>query len=154
MRRDSSKNSYLVCKASQTHANFLVYKGLVVTFPLYTYRDIQSSSFNSEYRRRWENTASILPRMLVRTQTQTQTQCRFFPPLIETRNQASVVQMTDNASHWINLYPLDSAIGFPNHPPSLSGFDRLPWPVNSAIQLLPNSWGQRSVWDRSHVNSE
>ena len=56
--------------------------------------------------------------MLVRTQTQTQTQtqCRFFPPLIETRNQAPVVQMTDNAIHWINLYPLDSAIGFPNHP--------------------------------------
>ena len=129
-----------------------------MTFPLYTYRDIQSSSLNAEYRRRWENTASILPQMLVRTQTQTQTQtqCRFFPPLIETRNQAPVVQMTDNAIHWINLYPLDSAIGFPNHPldSDLSGFDRFPWPVNSAIQLLPNSWGQRSVWDRSHVNSE
>ena len=127
-------------------------------FPLYTYRDIQSSSLNAEYRRRWENTASILPQMLIRTQTQTQTQtqCRFFPPLIETRNQAPVVQMADNAIHWINLYPLDSAVGFPNHPldSDLSGFERLPWPVNSAIQLLPNNWGQRSVWDRSHVNSE
>ena len=86
----------------------------------------------------------------------TKTQCRFFPSLIETRNQAPVVQMADNAIHWINLYPLDSAIGFPNHPldSDLSGFDRLPWPVDSAIQLLPNNWGQRSVWDRSHVNSE
>ena len=67
----------------------------------------------------------------------------------------SVVQMADNAIHWINLYPLDSAVGFPNHPldSDLSGFERLPWPVNSAIQLLPNNWGQRSVWDRSHVNS-
>ena len=122
-----------------------------MTFPLVTY-EIQSSSLNSEYRRRWENRASILPQMLVRTKTQ----CRFFPSLIETRNQAPVVQMADNAIHWINLYPLDSAIGFPNHPldSDLSGFDRLPWPVNSAIQLLPNSWGQRSVWDRSHVNSE
>ena len=95
---------------------------------------------------------SILPQMLVRTQAQG----RFFPSLIETRNQAPLVQMADNAIHWINLYPLDSAIGFPNHPLSseLSGFDRLPWPVDSAIQLLPNNRGQRSVWDRSHVNSE
>ena len=122
-----------------------------MTFPLDTY-DIQSSSLNSEYRRRWENRASSLPQMLVRTKTQ----CRFFPSLIKTRNQAPVVQMADNAIHWINLYPLDSAIGFPNHPldSDLSGFDRLPWPVDSAIQLLPNNWGQRSVWDRSHVNSE
>ena len=30
---------------------------------------------------------------------------------------ASVVQKVDNAIHWINLYPLDSAIRFPNtHP--------------------------------------
>ena len=122
-----------------------------MTFPLDTY-EIQSSSLNSEYRRRWENRASILPQMLVRTKTQ----CRFFPSLIETRNQAPVVQMTDNAIHWINLYPLDSAIGFPNHAldSDLSGFDRLPWPVNRAIQLLPNNWGQRSVWERSHVNSD
>ena len=122
-----------------------------MTFPLDTY-DIQSSSLNSEYWRRWENRASSLPQMLVRTKTQ----CRFFPSLIETRNQAPVVQMADNAIHWINLYPLDSAIGFPNHPlnSELSGFDRLPWPVDSAIQLLPNNRGQRSVWDRSHVNSD
>ena len=95
---------------------------------------------------------SILPQMLVRTQAQG----RFFPSLIETRNQAPLVQMADNAIHWINLYPLDCAIGFPNHPlnSELSGFDRLSWPVDSAIQLLPNNRGQRSVWDRSHVNSE
>ena len=95
---------------------------------------------------------SILPQMIVRTQAQG----RFFPSLIETRNQAPLVQMADNAIHWINLYPLDSVIGFPNHPLSseLSGFDRLPWPVDSAIQLLPNNRGQRSVWDRSHVNSD
>ena len=95
---------------------------------------------------------SILPQMLVHTQAQG----RFFPSLIETRNQAPLVQMADNAIHWINLYPLDSAIGFPNHPlhSELSGFDRLPWPVDSAIQLLPNNRGQRSVSDRSHLNSE
>ena len=95
---------------------------------------------------------SILPQMLVRTQAQG----RFFPSLIKTRNQAPVDQMADNAIHWINLYPLDSAIGFPNHPldSDLSGFDRLPWPVDSVIQLLPNNWGQRSVWDRLHENSE
>ena len=27
---------------------------------------------------------------------------------------APVVRMVDNAIHWINLYPLDSAIGLPN----------------------------------------
>ena len=90
--------------------------------------------------------------MLVRTQAQG----RFFPSLIETRNQAPVVQMADNAIHCINLYLLDSAVGVPNHllDSDLSGFDRLPWPVESAIQLLPNNWGQRSVSNRSHVNSE
>ena len=95
---------------------------------------------------------SILPQMLVRTHAQ----CRFFPSLIETRNQAPVVQMADNAIHWINLYLLYSAIGFPNHPLD-SGYPvsvQLPWPVDSAISLLPSNWGQRSVWDRSHVNSE
>ena len=51
--------------------------------------------------------------MLVRTQSQ----CRFFPTLIETRNQAPVVQRADNATIcWINLRPLDSKNGFPNHP--------------------------------------
>ena len=28
--------------------------------------------------------------------------------------QAPVVQKADNAIHWINLYPLGKAIGFPN----------------------------------------
>ena len=56
---------------------------------------------------------SVLPQMLVRTQSQ----CRFFPTLIETRNQAPVVQRADNATiRWINLRPLDSKNGFPNHP--------------------------------------
>ena len=35
----------------------------------------------------------------------------------QTGNQLSgwlVVQKVDNATYWINLYPLDSAIGFPN----------------------------------------
>ena len=27
--------------------------------------------------------------------------------------QAPVVQKVDNSIHWINLYPLDSAVGFP-----------------------------------------
>ena len=29
-------------------------------------------------------------------------------------HQAPVVQKVDNAIHWINLYPLDSAIGLPD----------------------------------------
>ena len=28
--------------------------------------------------------------------------------------QVSVVHKVENAIHWINLYPVDSAIGFPN----------------------------------------
>ena len=77
--------------------------------------------------------------MLARTQAQG----RFFPSLIETRNQALLVQMADNAIHWINLYPLDSAIGFPNHPlnSELSGFDRLPWPVDSAMAAFAEQQG-------------
>ena len=30
------------------------------------------------------------------------------------KNLAPVVQKVDNAIHWINHYPLDSAIGFPD----------------------------------------
>ena len=30
---------------------------------------------------------------------------------------APVVQNVDNAIHWINVYPLNSAIGFPNSHP-------------------------------------
>ena len=37
--------------------------------------------------------------------------------------QGSFVQKVDNASHWINLYPVDNAIDFPNTvEPRLSGF--------------------------------
>ena len=37
--------------------------------------------------------------------------------------QGSLVQKVDNASHWINLYPVDNAIDFPNTvEPRLSGF--------------------------------
>ena len=39
--------------------------------------------------------------------------------------QGSFVRKVDNAIHWINLYPLDTMIGFPNntYPPDsdLSG---------------------------------
>jgi len=35
---------------------------------------------------------------------------------------APVVQKVDNAIHWINLYPLNGAIGFPNTYPLDSGF--------------------------------
>ena len=34
--------------------------------------------------------------------------------LVTTECLALVVQMVDNAIHWINLYPVESAIGFPN----------------------------------------
>ena len=30
------------------------------------------------------------------------------------KKQAPVVQKVDNAIHWINYYPADNAIGFPN----------------------------------------
>ena len=47
---------------------------------------------------------------------------------------APVVQVVDNAIHWINLHPLDSAIGFPN--------TYIRWIViclvDSAIQRLNN----------------
>ena len=32
----------------------------------------------------------------------------------ESLHQAPVVQKVDSAIHWLNLYPLDNAIGFPN----------------------------------------
>ena len=34
-----------------------------------------------------------------------------------TKNQGPVVQRVDNAIQWINLYPEDTAIGFPNSYP-------------------------------------
>ena len=46
------------------------------------------------------------------------------------RVQAPFVRKVDSTSHWINYYPLDSAIGFRNT-----------CPLDSAIQLL-NNWGQ------------
>ena len=42
-------------------------------------------------------------------------------------NQALVVQKADNAIHWIDLYPLNSTIGFHNI-----------YPVDSTIQRLNN----------------
>ena len=50
------------------------------------------------------------------------------------RNQAPVVQKVDNAIHRINLYPLDSAIGFPD----ILIRWILIYPMDSAIQLLGN----------------
>ena len=51
-------------------------------------------------------------------------------------NMVPVVQKTNSAIHQINLYPPDSAIGFPNN--------FINWlviyHVDSAIQLL-NNWG-------------
>ena len=38
----------------------------------------------------------------------------------ESLRQAPVVQKVDKAIHWINLYPLDSTIGFPNTYPLVS----------------------------------
>ena len=37
-------------------------------------------------------------------------------PLVQLKVQASVVQRLDSAIHRINLYPVDSAISFPNYP--------------------------------------
>ena len=34
--------------------------------------------------------------------------------IVSTTLLAPVVQLVDNTNHHINLYPLDSAIGFPN----------------------------------------
>ena len=47
---------------------------------------------------------------------------------------ASTVQKVDNTTHWINLYPLESAIGFPNTFP----LDIVIYPVDRAIQRLSN----------------
>ena len=125
-----------------------------MTFPVDTY-DIQSSLLNSEYRRRWKNTASILPQMLVRTYVRRRTVGFSVPdqdqkPGSYCSNGRQCYSLDKSLStgqcNWFSYcHPLDS---------DLSGFDRLPWPVNSAIQLLSNNWGQKSVWDRSHVNSE
>ena len=52
-------------------------------------------------------------------------------------HQAPVVQKVDNAIHRINLYPLNSAIGFPNTYP-LDG-------DGIAINLL-NNWGQNPIY--------
>ena len=50
-----------------------------------------------------------------------------------TKSQAPVVQKVDSAIHRINLYPVDSANGFPNTYPLDSDY-----PVDSAIQRLNN----------------
>ena len=42
-------------------------------------------------------------------------------------HQAPVVQKADNAIHWINLYPMENDIGFPNA-----------YPLDSTIQHLKN----------------
>ena len=64
-------------------------------------------------------------------------------------NQAPVVQKGDNAIHRINLYPLDSAIGFPNTYPldsDLSSGYRYP----SFEQLGPESdlFTSALIWNR------
>ena len=46
---------------------------------------------------------------------------------------APVVQRVDSAIHWINVYPLDNAIDFPNA--RLLDID---YPLDSAIQRLNN----------------
>ena len=57
------------------------------------------------------------------------------------QNLAPVVQKVDNATHRINHYPLDNAIGFSNH--MLIRWIVI-YPVDSAIQLL-NNWGL-AIW--------
>ena len=53
------------------------------------------------------------------------------PPSPYLNVRAPVVQKVDNAIHRINLYSVDSAIGFPNTHPLI-------YPVDSAIQCLTN----------------
>ena len=38
----------------------------------------------------------------------------YLNPALNNPAQAPVVQKVDSAIHWISLYPVDSAIGFPN----------------------------------------
>jgi len=38
----------------------------------------------------------------------------FLSKIFLSHNQASVVQKVDNTIHWINLYSVDNAIGFPD----------------------------------------
>ena len=51
--------------------------------------------------------------IIARTQSEGQEKgfWRWFPDGLP---QAPVVQKVDSAIHWINFYPADSAIGFPN----------------------------------------
>ena len=63
--------------------------------------------------------------------------------------QGSFVRKVDNASHWINLYPVDNAIDFPNtveprlSGPRLSGF--LDYPdFLSGPNLVMNIYKSRS----------
>ena len=51
----------------------------------------------------------------------------------ESKVQVLVVQKVDSTFHWINLYPLDNATGFPNT-----------YPLDSAFLLL-NNQGQLPV---------
>ena len=37
-----------------------------------------------------------------------------YEEIFSAESQAPVVQKVDSAIHWLNLYPLDNAIGFPN----------------------------------------
>ena len=60
---------------------------------------------------------------------------------------APVVQKVDRAIHWINLYPLDSAIGFPNTYLAVvvqtldSAIHRIKiYPMDSAIIGFPNTY--------------
>ena len=59
--------------------------------------------------------------------------------------QAPVVQKVDSAIQRIKLYPVDSAIGFPNTCPLDSDLY-----VDSAIQLL-NNWGQESYFNKNSL---
>ena len=63
--------------------------------------------------------------------------------------QGSFVRKVDNASHWINLYPVDNAIDFPNTvEPRLSGF--LDYPdFFSGPNLVMNIYVTITI--RSHI---
>ena len=69
----------------------------------------------------------------------------FTKKLLPILNQASVVQKLDSTTHPINLYPVDSTIGFPNTNPLDSAIQRL---NNGARILIACVAGAHKKWGK------
>ena len=63
-----------------------------------------------------------------------------------------VVQKVDSAIHWLNHYPLDSTISFPNTYSMDSDLSTL-YPMDSAIHLLNNRGLVETTGGPPHVES-